>query len=143
MVIDHIGIVVKSLEAGITHWEQVFGYQRLTDPVLNTRQKVKVVFLCKKDSLTVKLIEPADETSVIYALAKRGGGLHHICFKSDDMSGELDRLKSQGCRLLAGPQPGEAFENEDIAFLFAKQGLNIEIIDTDKRAARVLSEDDC
>lgn len=143
MVIDHIGIVVKSLEAGIDHWDKVFGYRRMTDPVLNTRQKVKVVFLCKKGSLPVKLIEPADETSVIYALAKRGGGLHHICFKADSLPEELDRLKSLGIRVLAEPQPGEAFENEDIAFVFAKQGLNVEIIDTDKRAARVIPETDC
>ena len=137
MVIDHIGIVVKSLEAGIAHWEKVFGYRRMTNPVLNTRQKVKVVFLSKEGSLPVKLIEPADETSVIHALAQRGGGLHHICFKCDSLPEELDRLKGQGLRLLAGPQPGEAFEGEDIAFVFGKQGLNIEIIDTDKRAERV------
>ncbi len=143
MVIDHIGIVVKSLEAGIAHWEKVFGYRRMTDPVLNTRQKVRVVFLCKAGSLQVKLIEPADETSVIYALAQRGGGLHHICFKCDDMTDELVRLKSNGLRLLAGPQPGEAFDNDDIAFLFAKQGLNIELIDTDKRASRIVPESGC
>ncbi len=143
MNIDHIGIVVKSLEAGIRHWEEVFGYSRMTEPVLNTRQKVRVVFLCKKDSLPVKLIEPADETSVVYALAQRGGGLHHICFKCDDITTELDRLKSHRLRLLAGPQPGEAFENEDIAFLFAKQGLNIELIETDRRASRIDPAPDC
>ncbi len=137
MVIDHIGIVVKSIEKGISHWEDVFGYKQMTEIVINTRQKVKVVFLSKEKSLQVKLIEPSDESSSVYNFAKKGGGLHHLCFKCNSMDEEIDRLKSKRLRVIAAPQPGEAFENEDIAFIFAKQGLNIELIDTDKRASRL------
>jgi len=50
---------------------------------------------------------------------------------------ELDNLTKKRLRVLAAPQPGEAFENENIAFLFAKNGLNIELIDTDKRASLI------
>ena len=45
MIIDHIGIVVKSLEKGIKHWETVFGYVQYTGIVENSRQHVRVVFL--------------------------------------------------------------------------------------------------
>lgn len=138
MVIDHVGIVVRSLEKGIEHWERTFGYRQMTDIVVNTRQAVRVVFLSKRDSLPVKLIEPVDENSPAFALARKGGGLHHLCFKTRDMAVEIDRLRELGLRVIAGPEPGEAFENEDIAFLFAKQGLNIELIETDKRAGRRL-----
>ena len=134
MHIDHVGLAVKSLEEAIALWEQVFGYQQYTEIVVNKKQKVKVVFLKKKDSITIKLIEPTDETSPIYGLCKRGGGLHHLCFKCDSIDAELERLTDSGLRVLAPPQAGEAFENERIAFLFAKNGLNIELIDTDKRA---------
>jgi methylmalonyl-CoA/ethylmalonyl-CoA epimerase len=136
MVIDHLGIVVTSIDEGIRHWEDVFGYQQMTDVVVNTRQKVKVVFLAKEQSVTVKLIEPVDETSPTYRLAKRGGGLHHVCFKCENIDRELDQLTQKGLRVLSQPAPGEAFENENIAFIFAKQGLNIELIDTDKKAKR-------
>jgi len=84
MIIDHIGIVVKSLKKGIQHWQDVFGYKQMTEIVINTRQKTKVVFLCKNNSLQVKLIEPTDETSPIFKMAKKGGGLHHHCFKCDN-----------------------------------------------------------
>ncbi len=137
MVIDHIGIVVKSIEKGISHWEDVFGYTQMTEIVINTRQKVKVVFLSKDKSLQVKLVEPSDESSPVYKFAQKGGGLHHLCFKCDNMDEEIDRLKEKRLRVIAAPQPGEAFENENIAFIFAKQGLNIELIDTDKRASRL------
>lgn len=137
MIIDHIGIAVKSIEEGIKHWEKVFGYQQMTEVVTNTRQKVKVVFMKKQNSIQIKLIEPTDETSPIYSFAQKGGGLHHLCFKTEDMSQELKRLKDYGLRIITQPQPGEAFDNENIAFVFAKQGLNIEVIDTEKKAGKI------
>ena len=137
MVIDHVGIVVKSLEKSIDHWQSVFGYRQMTEIVINTRQKVKVVFMSKENSLTVKLLEPTEESSTVFALSRRGGGLHHLCFKCKNMDEELVRCNEMGLRVLDAPQPGEAFENENIAFIFAKQGLNIELIDTDKRAKRL------
>jgi methylmalonyl-CoA/ethylmalonyl-CoA epimerase len=134
MRIDHIGIATLSLEKSINQWETAFGYRQITEVVENTRQRVNVVFLSKPDSVQVKLIAPTDKSSPIYTFAAKGGGLHHLCFKCDDMDAEIDRLTGLGMRVLAPPQPGEAFDNEKIAFLFAKQGLNIELIDTEKRA---------
>jgi len=134
MNIDHIGIVVKSLKDGVEHWRKVFGYRQFTREVVNTRQKVKVVFLHKENSLPVKLVEPLDIQSPIYRFAKKGGGLHHLCFKCKNVNEELERMQALGLRILAPAQPGEAFGNENIAFVFARQGLNIELIDTAKRA---------
>ena len=136
MRIDHIGIAVKSLDVAIEHWHIVFGYDQMTDIIVNSRQKVRVVFLCKENSINIKLIEPLDETSPIFRFAKRGGGLHHLCFKCNDIGETLVHMEAKGLRVLSEPQPGEAFGNEKIAFLYAKQGLNIELIDTDKRAGR-------
>ena len=62
MIIDHIGIVVKDMEKGIAHREEIFGYQQMTEVVINRRQKNRVAFMHKTDSLPVKLIEPVDET---------------------------------------------------------------------------------
>ncbi len=134
MIIYHIGVVVKSIEKGIELWKSVFGYQPMTETVTNTRQKVKVLFLKKDNSIPIKLLEPTDESSPIFAFANRGGGLHHLCFRCENVDAVVQRCKEMGLRILADPQPGEAFENEKIAFVFAKQGLNIELIDTDKRA---------
>jgi len=139
MVIDHIGIVVKSIEAGIKHWKDVFGYKKMTDIVINSRQKVKVVFLCKENSVLIKLVEPTDESSPVYKFSLRGGGLHHLCFKCEKLDFEIQRLTDLGLRMLTEPEPGEAFDGENIAFLFAKHGLNIELIETDKKA-KVINE---
>lgn len=137
MIIDHVGIVVKSIGKGIKTWEDLFGYHQITGPVINTKQKVKVVFLEKKDSILIKLIEPTDQSSPIFLFAKKGGGLHHLCFKGTDMNVDLQHLKENGAKILVPPEPGEAFESENISFVYAKQGLNIELIDTDRKAKRL------
>lgn len=137
MNIDHIGVAVKSIDDGIDFWTSVFGYQQATDIIINTRQKVKVAFLQKNNSIDIKLIEPVDDTSPISAFTQKGGGLHHICFKCNQIDDELPLLKESGMRVVALPQPGEAFENENIAFVYGK-GLNIELIDTDKKAGRIV-----
>jgi len=130
MIIDHIGIVVRSLEEGIQQWETMFGYRKNSDIVLNTRQKVRVVFLAKPESLPVKLVEPADEKSPVYLFARRGGGLHHLCFRCADLKAQIPILESQEAKFLVPPEPGEAFKNNDIAFFLAKNNLNVELIDT-------------
>ena len=137
MNIDHIGIVTKSLDKGIKLWTETFGYNQKTNPVVNTRQKVKVVFLEKSGSIDIKLLEPVDDSSPVHRFALKGGGIHHLCFKTEDLDNKLIELKESGFRVLAGPEPGEAFENEDIAFIYATQGLNIELIDTEKRAKQI------
>ncbi len=134
MNIDHIGVVVKSIVKGIMHWQEVFGYKQYTGIVVNSCQKAKVIFLEKVSSIPIKLLQPVGMDSPIYQFAKKCGGLHHLCFKCGDVAIETNIMKKKGFRILAPPKPGEAFENRDIAFVNAKHGLNIELIDTDKRA---------
>lgn len=133
MVIDHISFAVKNLEEGISYWSRVFGYRQLTNIVVNSLQKVKVVFLGKEGSIPVKLIEPVEGNLSLQNFVNRGGGFHHICFKCSDINEKLNELSDKGLLVLVSPQPGEAFNNHEIAFLLARYGLNIELIDTEER----------
>lgn len=133
MVIDHIGIVVRSLEQGIQQWERLFGYTKNSSIVTNTRQKVRVVFLAKKESLTVKLLEPSEAASSVSLFARKGGGLHHVCFRCDDLKIQIPLLRKKGARLIVRPEPGEAFKSADIAFFLLENNLNIELIDTTEK----------
>lgn len=137
MHIDHVGIAVKNIEQAISHWETVFGYRQATEVVLNTLQKVYVVFLEKEGSMTIKLIQPSEESSSVTRFLQKGGTLHHLCFKTKNLENKVVELKENGLRLIVPPQPGEAFDNEPIAFFFGK-GMNIEVIDTDKRAKKIV-----
>jgi methylmalonyl-CoA/ethylmalonyl-CoA epimerase len=137
LILDHIGIAVRSIERSLEHWQAAFGYRQETEIVTNTRQKVRVVFLGRPGSLQVKLVEPTDPSSPIHVFAQRGGGLHHLCFRCESIDAELVRLEALGLRVITSPEPGEAFENDKIAFVYAGDGLNVELIDTLKRAGRL------
>ncbi len=140
MILDHIGIVVPSLEDAIDQWQRLFGYEKASAIVLNSRQKVRVVFLSRPDSLTVKLVEPAGPDSPVFAAARKGGGLHHLCFRCAALEAEIPRLEQQGARLIVPPQPGEAFNGHLIAFLLLGHQLNFELIDTSEKAGWVSGE---
>jgi methylmalonyl-CoA epimerase len=134
MKIDHICFAVKDLQEGISYWENVFGYRQMTEIVTNSLQKVKVVFLCEDDSILVKLIEPLEDNQSLVNFVNRGGGFHHICFKCLDIEDKIIELTAKGLIMLVPPQPGEAFNNHNIAFLLAKYGTNVELIDKDEKA---------
>lgn len=134
MKIDHICFAVKDIEEGISYWEHVFGYRQLTSVIENTLQKVKVVFLTKDDSMMIKLIEPVKSNQSLMNFVTKGGGFHHLCFRVDDIKEAMKELKEKGLLTLVPLQPGEAFNNHDIAFMLAKYGVNIELIDTEEKA---------
>ena len=142
MVIDHICFAVRNLEEGIVYWQNVFGYRQKTEIVTNSLQKVKVSFLEKAGSIDIKLIEPLESNESLLKFVGRGGGFHHLCFKCSDMDSKITELKDKGLIMLVPPQPGEAFNNKNIAFLFARYGLNLELIDTDERAGLLQKKTD-
>ncbi len=51
MVIDHICFAVKDFGEGVSYWRTVFGYRQMTGIVINSLQKVRVVFLDKEGAL--------------------------------------------------------------------------------------------
>jgi len=134
MKIDHICFAVSDLTEGIRYWNDVFGYSQMTEIIENSRQKVKVTFLSREDSILVKLIEPVEGNQALNNYVNRGGGFHHICFKCSDVKKKMNELSDKGLITLVPPQPGEAFNNNLIGFMLAKHGINIELIDTEEKA---------
>lgn len=133
MQIDHVCVAVRSIDKAAPKLCQLLGFTVKTGKVTNTRQQVNVQFLKRPGSIDIKLIEPSGEESPLWQFLKRGEGLHHLCFRTEDVRGQLAALEGLGLRVLAPPAPGEAFDGELIAFGYAGAGLNIELIDTDKR----------
>lgn len=133
MSIDHIAIAVRSVEAAADRLTSLTGYRRRTSMVTNTRQQVNVLFLSKAGSIDIKLVEPSGDDSPLWASLKRGEGLHHVCFRVPDVSAACVDLAALGVRVLAPPEPGEAFDDHLIAFCYLGMGLNAELIDTDAR----------
>jgi methylmalonyl-CoA/ethylmalonyl-CoA epimerase len=137
MHIDHVAIAVRSLGAAAERLQQMLGYSQKTVAVTNTRQQVDVMFLEKPGSLDIKLIAPSDAQSPLWDFVRKGGGLHHLCFTVPDVQAACGEMAAKGARMLAAPEPGEAFDDNLIAFCYLGLGLNVELIDTDARRGEI------
>lgn len=134
MIIDHICYAVKNIDEALVYWDNIFGYKQMTEIVINVRQKVRVAFMKKENSIAIKLIEPLDDNLTLKKFVASEGGFHHICFRCEDVGEKVTEMRGKGLWVLEPPQPGEAFDNNDIAFVLGKYGMNIELIDTDSKS---------
>lgn len=116
--INHIGIAVKDLEASAELFGKLFEVEHMHRETVED-QKVSVASF-KVGDVLIELTAPTDESSPIAKfLEKKGEGIHHIAFESDDVDSELSRLKGQGIKLINDKaQPGA--HDMLIAFLHPK-----------------------
>jgi len=97
--IHHVGVVVANLEGALRFWRDILGL-RFTKSATIEEQGVRAALLKVGDS-EIELLEPIDpENGVGKFLARRGGGLHHLCFETDDVARELDGARSKGIQLI-------------------------------------------
>lgn len=97
--IAHIAIVVDDIDAALGFWRDALGLE-LTHVEDVPDQQSAVAFLPTGES-EVELVKPTTGTSgVARYLAKRGPGIHHICFEVDDIDSTLAALKARGTRLI-------------------------------------------
>lgn len=139
--LDHVCLAVRKIAVARAMLEKTLGYHARTEVVHNTRQRVNVQFMSKAGSLDIKLIEPdALDSPLVDFIKSRGGGLHHLAFRTESVEEGVAELSARQARIVAAPAPGEAFNDETIAFAFLGAGLNVELIDTDVRRAEIASK---
>jgi methylmalonyl-CoA/ethylmalonyl-CoA epimerase len=119
--LDHIGIAVRSIEAAKIY--EALGLSIDHVEVVET-QKVKTAFISVGDS-NVELLEPTSpDSTVAKFIEKRGEGIHHLCFRVDDIEKELANLQAKGFRLInEAPVPGA--HGCRVAFLHPSAGSGV------------------
>ena len=97
--INHIGIAVKDLDKSIEVFRKIFNFDSIHKEVVSA-QKVSVGSF-KVGDVLIELTAPTDESSPIAKfIEKKGEGIHHIAFQSDDVNTELKRLSDEGITLI-------------------------------------------
>jgi methylmalonyl-CoA/ethylmalonyl-CoA epimerase len=97
--IDHIGIAVQNINDALAFFQDALGV-KLDRVESEEGGRTQVAFLPVGTS-DVELVEPQDtDSGLAKFLAKRGEGVHHICFEVDDIDAALARLKEKGAQLI-------------------------------------------
>ncbi|MCA8978639.1 MAG: methylmalonyl-CoA epimerase [Planctomycetes bacterium] len=126
--LHHVAIVVPSIADARPSYEGLG--MTAGEPEYVADQKVNVL-VCMAGDQRIELVEPAaDDSPVTSFLAKRGGGLHHLAFRVDDVAQAIETLMARGLRMIdEAPRPGA--HGTRIAFVHPKAtgGVLMELVE--------------
>ncbi len=123
--IAHIGIAVESLGDSLRFYRDILG---MTEMPLENSDGALIAGLEAGESLVELLAPESPDSPVGRFLARRGPGIHHICFAVDDLDEALERCRRAGVRLV-DETPRLGAEGKRIAFLHpsATNGVLVEL----------------
>jgi methylmalonyl-CoA/ethylmalonyl-CoA epimerase len=111
--IAHLGIAVRSLDDILPFYRDILG---LPEVPLDNADGATIAGLAAGESLVELLEAEAEDSPIGRYVAKRGPGIHHICFAVDDLDATLQRCRAAGIRLI-DETPRIGAERKRIAFL--------------------------
>ncbi len=125
--VAHVGIAVPSIAAAVPFYRDVLG---IVPDAPETADGATIVNLHLGD-VDVELLEPQGADSPVGKfLARRGPGIHHICYRVLDLDAALARCRAAGYRLIdERPRPGAG--GRRVAFLHPQStaGILLELTD--------------
>ena len=123
--VAHIGIAVPNITEALRFYREVLG---LSPEKPESADGATVVSL-RLGGVDVELLEPTEAASpVAKFLAKRGPGIHHVCFRVPDLDAALARARAAGYQLV-DEKPRRGAGGRRIAFLHPKatNGILLEL----------------
>jgi methylmalonyl-CoA/ethylmalonyl-CoA epimerase len=123
--VAHVGIAVTSITEALPFYRDVLGMLPGRPESADGAKIVSLHF----GPVDVELLEPSDPASpVAKFLAKRGPGIHHVCYRVPDLDAALARARSAGYRLV-DDKPRLGAGGRRIAFLHPKttNGILLEL----------------
>ncbi|MCX2973252.1 methylmalonyl-CoA epimerase [Halieaceae bacterium IMCC8485] len=125
--LDHIAIAVPDLEKSIKRFMDDFGLSfDGTEDVIAA--KTSTAFFPVPPT-NIELVHPLNGDGPIAGyLEKKGGGLHHLCFRSDNIEEDVERLTAKGYQFL-GDAPSPGAHGSKVIFIHPKScdGVLVEI----------------
>jgi methylmalonyl-CoA/ethylmalonyl-CoA epimerase len=111
--ISHIGIAVEALDRILPFYRDLL---ELPETPLDDADGARIAGFRAGDSLVELLEAQVPDSPIGKFVAKRGAGVHHICFAVDDLNATLDRCRRAGVKLIDST-PRMGAEGKRIAFL--------------------------
>jgi len=100
VALDHIAIAVPDLEKAIKRFMEDFGLKFEGTEDVESAKTSTAFFPLPPTS--IELVHPLrGEGPIAKYLEKKGGGIHHLCFRSDNIEEDVERLKAKGYQFLS------------------------------------------
>ena len=98
--LDHVAIATANIDAAIRRLAEDFGIPLSGREDVPTENTSTAFFPLQ--GTRIELITPMEPGvgNVARSLEKRGEGVHHLCFRTDDILADMERLSAKGYRFL-------------------------------------------
>ena len=133
MIIDHVGVVVASLDEATAYYTTLFGLRAVGERVVDPLQDVELQFLEDDGGARIELIRPLNAGSPAARALKHGGGLNHICYRVANLESSVQALVAHAAKVVREPLPAVAFNGRRVAFLYTRQRELVEFVEAEHR----------
>lgn len=97
--LNHLAIVVENIDDAVAFWRDALGLP-MGDIKTVEQEAVKIAFLESGES-HVELVQPiTDDSGIAKYLAKKGTGMHHVCFEVPDIEATMQHMAENGVHLI-------------------------------------------
>ena len=127
--IDHVGVAVEDIELALGLYRDSLGMREEHRELLES-QGVEAALVGVGDG-HVELLQPVSaESSIGRFLARRGPGLHHVAYRTDDIESAIGAVRAAGLELL-DEQPRAGVQGSRVAFVHprATGGVLTELVE--------------
>jgi methylmalonyl-CoA/ethylmalonyl-CoA epimerase len=126
----HIGFLVKDIALAVRDFNTRLGYSVESDVIEDPVQTAFVQFLRQPGiPVWIELITPNGPDSKLANALHKGGGLHHLCYETDDIEGACLHLREQRMFMIAAPTLATAFPGRRIAWFMDRSGFLVELLE--------------
>ena len=116
--IEHIGIAVRSLDEAEERFARLLGVEPYKRETVESEGVITSFFRAGESK--IELLASTTPGGVVDRfIEKRGEGMHHIAFATDDIFAEMERLRREGFTLLSD-RPKKGADNKWVVFIHPK-----------------------
>jgi methylmalonyl-CoA/ethylmalonyl-CoA epimerase len=125
--IEHIGIAVKDIEVSNRLFSKLLNTKPYKSEAVESEGVITSFFMVGETKIELLQATHAD-SAIAKFIEKKGEGIHHIAFACDEVSEEIERLKTEGFQMIH-EVPKAGADQKNIAFLHPKSsnGVLVEV----------------
>lgn len=128
-LVDQVSIAVFSIEKSLDFYQKKLGLPLVTIEEVPS-EKVRVAILMAGET-RIELLEPLTKDSTIATfLEKKGEGVHHIAFRTDNLHSVINELRDSQVKIIE-PAPRKGSENSKVGFIHphSTHGVLLELVE--------------
>lgn len=125
MRFHHIGVACANIKEELESIAKIHNIINIGPIVFDAEQKAELCIVKIHEGIIIELISGDQVENIL----KKRITYYHLCYETDDINLEIEKLQKLGAFLISEPKSAILFGNKKVAFLQVSYGL-IELLQT-------------